>query len=128
MNSPNQFLLIDDDSDDHEIFEEALKLAFPHAECNFALDCPEAIALLVNKAIPVPDCIFMDWNLPKLPGIVCVEQLRQVIDPTKTKLFILTGSVPLSDPMLTNATVVNGILTKQNSLAKLAKEIASVIN
>lgn len=128
MNNPTHFLLIDDDSDDHEIFEEALKLAFPQAQCKFALDCPEAIELLLNKAIPIPDCIFMDWNLPKLPGVVCVEQLGQIIDPAKTKLFILTGSVPLTDPTLTNNPVVSGVVTKQNSLAELAKEIALVIN
>lgn len=127
MNYPANFLLIDDDRDDHEIFEEALKLAIPNANCYFAFTCIEAVELLKSKAVPIPDYIFMDWNLPGTQGMVCVEIIRQVVDGTSTKLFVLTGGGLIEDPALASTQLVNGILFKRASLDELATEIAAVI-
>lgn len=127
MNYSANFLLIDDDRDDHEIFEEALKICSPTANCSYTFTCPEAIKLLINKDIPMPDYIFMDWNLPKLYGFACVEQIKQVVSKT-TQLYILTGGTAITDPLLLNSELVNGILFKKASLDLFAKELASVIN
>jgi CheY-like chemotaxis protein len=127
MNYTANFLVIDDDLDDQEIFKEALKLSFPNAKCSYAFTCTQAIELLTSKAIAIPDYIFMDWNLPGTQGMVCVEQIRQVVGITSTKLFILTGGSPIPDPLLASPQLVNGILFKRASLAELAQEIATVI-
>jgi DNA-binding response OmpR family regulator len=127
MNRTPQLLLIDDDHDDHEIFAEALKIALPDVRCSFVFSCKEAIDLMDSKLIPIPECIFLDWHLPKLQGMACVERLRLIATENTTRLYILTGG-PVADQTILNSTMVNGILTKHSTLEEFAKEITSVIS
>lgn len=126
MNLPANFLVIDDDRDDHELFQEALELTFPTVQCYFAFTCTEAIELMENKIIASPDYVFMDWNLPGIQGMDCVEKIRQAIGQAP-QLFILTGGGSIIDPLLPTSKLVNGVLFKRASLDQMAKELAAAI-
>lgn len=71
-------LLIDDDEDDCEIFQEAISDSCPSAQLVIASDGVEAIEIL-NSGKVRPDVIFLDFNLPKMNGFDCLHLLK--IDP-----------------------------------------------
>lgn len=120
-------LLIDDDSEDQEIFLIALNEAFPSAECFFASNCPDAIENIANKRIPVPDYVFTDWNMPLMDGQKCIDELRALPGMENVKFFILSGSLP---SLYFKNKVINGVeavLVKQSSIQAFADQIKITI-
>lgn len=71
-------LLIDDDLDDQEIFQLALQKANEEAICVFANDGSHALQQLNTDLNFTPDCIFIDMNMPRMNGMQCLWQLRQI--------------------------------------------------
>ena len=67
-------LLVDDDDDDLEIFQEAATLVVPDIHWLTAKDGTRGLAVLENTQI-LPDYIFLDVNMPKMDGL---EFLRLV--------------------------------------------------
>ena len=63
-----RFLVIDDDSDDRELFSEALASVDPVIVCDQATDGAEALKRLTAREIAAPDIIFLDINMPVMNG------------------------------------------------------------
>ncbi|WEK36066.1 MAG: response regulator [Candidatus Pseudobacter hemicellulosilyticus] len=70
------FLLTDDDSDDRELFAEALMAIDPSIVCHFAEDGESALLLLESKRIAQPDMIFLDINMPGMNGWQLLKKLK----------------------------------------------------
>ncbi len=65
-------LEVDDDSDDRELFREAIHSISPRIRCEQVESGVEALAYL-KRAEVLPDFIFMDVNMPKMTGYECVN-------------------------------------------------------
>jgi len=70
-----RFLLIDDDTDDRELFSEALASVNPVIICDLAADAEEAFTKL-DKKENTPDMIFLDINLPVMTGWQFLSNLK----------------------------------------------------
>jgi iron complex outermembrane recepter protein len=70
--------LIDDDADDQEIFEIAMKKYDDNIECVFANNGPEALGKLLSDSEFVPDYIFLDINMPLMNGEECLEEIKKI--------------------------------------------------
>ena len=68
-------LYADDDRDDGELLIEALGTIDPSIECQLASDGKEAIQWL-NESHALPDCIFLDVNMPVMDGRECLSELK----------------------------------------------------
>jgi CheY-like chemotaxis protein len=68
-------LQFDDDSDDCELFMEALK-AVSSAFCTSLSDPLEALRRLVEKEIQ-PDVTFLDLNMPIMSGMELLGELKK---------------------------------------------------
>jgi CheY-like chemotaxis protein len=70
------FLLADDDSDDTEMFVEAIAGIDKSINCHSAVDGQEALKKLdeLNKK---PDLIFLDVNMPVMTGWQCLKILKE---------------------------------------------------
>ncbi len=121
------FLLIDDDQDDHIIFADALQIADPYATCDYAFNCPDAIDFLKKQVITIPDYIFMDWSMPYMDAIECIQALRQIPGIDRTPIYILSGSRPSFEIQDKVGLMIQKVLTKQNSIEQLALEIQDAI-
>ena len=75
---PERCFLIDDDLDDQEIFFMALQQFDEAIQCDFANDGAKAIEILKADTLNVPDCIFIDMNMPRMDGIECLEQIKKM--------------------------------------------------
>jgi CheY-like chemotaxis protein len=76
--SPTRCFLIDDDLDDQEIFLIAIEQFDASILCDFANDGAKAIEKLKADEVNVPNCIFIDLNMPRMNGIECLEEIRKM--------------------------------------------------
>ena len=77
MTMVKRFLLVDDDTDDRELFSEALACVNPVIICDLAADAEEALTILDSKEIDAPDIIFLDINLPLMTGWQFLANLKK---------------------------------------------------
>ncbi len=73
-----QLLLIDDDPDDQEIFCMALQSIDSTVQCTTANDGIEALQVLQSEKSFEPDFIFIDINMPRMNGIDCLKQIKEL--------------------------------------------------
>lgn len=71
-------LLIDDDTEDQEIFLDALKKVDPEIQCFCYDDVEEILQLLTRNEINNPDLFFVDLNMPKLNGKAVLKKLKSI--------------------------------------------------
>lgn len=67
-------LLVDDDSEESYLFNEALEHANLNIHLSRAHDGNDLISYLVNK--PTPDLVFMDINMPYKDGLEALTEIR----------------------------------------------------
>jgi CheY-like chemotaxis protein len=70
------FLLADDDPDDSDLFNEALKGIDSSIEFNYASNGKELIEKLQLDSLS-PQVIFLDINMPEMNGWECLESLKK---------------------------------------------------
>lgn len=72
-----KFLIVDDDTDDRELFCEALGEVLPESICYSAPNGRKAILALESGEISLPDLIFLDINMPVMNGWQCLSLLKE---------------------------------------------------
>lgn len=111
--------LIDDDSDDTQIFLEAVQAVNKDVVCRTALNPSKAIEELTATE-DLPDIIFLDYNMPSVNGLEFIKRIEH-IDRLK-HLEVIIISTPPEEVMLEwfkkNNTVVKYI-SKPNSIEEL---------
>lgn len=85
------WLLVDDDSDDREIFLMSLKKINKQIDCDIAKDGAEALQKLRNYAV-LPDCIVLDLNMPIMDGRECLSELKKDDKLKNIPVFIYSTS------------------------------------
>jgi len=120
-------VLIDDDTDDHEIFSMALEeIEEPFSILNF-MDCESALQHFSIGDVQQPDFVFVDINLPRISGGQCLERLqtlRQFDNPT---IVIYSTSIPEEWKAKLEAIGVNEFLMKTGSLSDLKEELVAIM-
>lgn len=115
-------LLTDDDPDDRFLFEEALLSADPNITYDSAVDGLDAIDKLSQGNIP--DVIFMDVNMPRMNGIACLKELRQI--PTLREIPVImysTSSYYRDECFRLGA---NAYIEKPSDFAKLCEKLRTI--
>lgn len=76
-NKPSlRFFIIDDDEDDRNLCLEAVKTLDVEVQCHFPVDCLEAMELMLQPGVTLPDLIFLDINMPRVDGWRCLANLK----------------------------------------------------
>jgi len=82
-------LLIDDDSDDQEIFLSIIDEVAPDVVCATARNGQDALKKLAEEGFK-PDLIFVDLNMPLMNGKEFLSECRQVAGCKDIPVVILT--------------------------------------
>jgi CheY-like chemotaxis protein len=77
MSQYRSILLIDDDTEDQEIFLDAIKEVDPLILCSFANDAEEALRQLNEEILLRPDILFIDLNMPKINGKQLLREIKK---------------------------------------------------
>ncbi len=68
--------LADDDVDDCDLFEDALKEVSDHTTLKTASDGIKLMNILGDTVPPAPDFIFLDLNMPRKNGFECLAEIK----------------------------------------------------
>ena len=122
------FLLADDDSDDAELFGEALTGINPRVEFYHVENGKRLLEFLSSKQDRKPDIIFLDLNMPEISGWQCLTRLKnETVYKDIPVIIYSTSSNPL-DKKTAIELGASGFLTKPSNfklLVKLLNIIAS---
>ena len=91
-NSVRHILIIDDDLDDIEIFEEVLHQLDSRIHLTTLYNCYDIINVL-NKLDSIPDVLFIDVNLPGEDGLECIETIKAASKYSNLKVVIYCGAI-----------------------------------
>ena len=81
-------MLIDDDEDDCDLFCDAAN-EIVDCNCHCVRNSQEAL-LVLNRTNKLPDCIFLDINMPVLDGFTVLQRLKS--NPKLSKIPVVMYS------------------------------------
>lgn len=121
------FLLAEDDPDDRFLFSEALKLVDPAINCIMVGNGREVMTLLENDFFSLPDCIFLDVNMPLMNGLECLKAIKS--EPAYQTIRVILYSTTLDKNVEKDilATGAAGCFVKPASPAELAICLGNLI-
>ena len=119
-------LSVDDDLEDIEIFCEAVRDIDPTIICLVAKSAEEALQIL-NSDIDLPQYIFLDINMPKTDGNVCLKEIKKDARLRHIPVIMYSTHTRISD-MEAYRELNAGFLVKQNSYNELIAELRKVLN
>lgn len=122
----NQILLIDDDADDHYLLDMALKEFDNNINLTYYQDSTDALSNLLSDTPEVFDMIFLDWNMPKIPGKECLILLRQLPPYKNLPIVIYTTSNSQKDREEALGLGATYFLTKPHNLKELYKHLTLI--
>lgn len=118
--------LVDDDTDEHELFGEALRTVSEDITLVTAINGLDAIRKLDSNAIATPDVIFLDLNMPKMNGIQFLEKIKASDNYASIPVHIYTTSSNPEHKAAALSLGATSFFTKPDSLTELCKTISRV--
>jgi CheY-like chemotaxis protein len=117
-------LLIDDDEDEFELFIDALHEMPFHCECMYSRNPEQALNLLCWK---VPDLIFIDYNMPRINGLQCLWEIKQMKILQDVPVILYSSAV--SEELTRNAISIGAALCirKPHKVKILAETLMRVL-
>ena len=83
--------LADDDIDDREVFEDAVKQILPSTTVTTFLNGELLMDAL--HAGQVPDILFLDINMPCKDGMDCLKEIRAMVQFSRLPIIMFSSSV-----------------------------------
>ncbi|WP_051350407.1 response regulator [Dyadobacter alkalitolerans] len=117
------FVMIDDDIDDHEIFNMALQDIDKPLKCLFFSDCESALAHFNSGPVTAPGFVFIDIGLPRINGDECLQQLQQLKEFDNPWIIIYSTSIPAEWKPKLEQIGVDRCIQKTGSIPALVDEI-----
>ena len=127
---PIEILLIEDNPGDARLTREALRDARVRNNLHVALDGVEALAFLRRQgkyaAVPSPDLILLDLNLPKKDGREVLDEIKRDDHFRHIPVVILTTSQAERDIIESYRLRANAYVTKPVDLEQFLQVVQSI--
>ena len=127
---PIEILLVEDNPGDVRLTREALKDAKVRNNLHVTMDGVEALAFLrkegAHRAVPRPDLILLDLNLPKKNGREVLEEIKQDPSLQHIPVVILTTSQAEQDVFESYRLRANAYVTKPVDLEQFLRVVQSI--
>ncbi|SDF63150.1 Response regulator receiver domain-containing protein [Dyadobacter soli] len=119
--------MIDDDSDEHEIFKMAVDDLHQSLNTLFFYDCESAIEHFSQSTAVAPGYVFMDFRLPRIDGDSCLQELQRLKQFDEPLLVIFSSSLPGDWREKLLNVGADEFLEKTSSIELLSQRIANLI-
>ena len=126
MSYPNRIFLIDDDEDDGYIFNIALSHLPHHFELTYYQDSEKALATLSNAAFNPPDMLFIDWNMPKVSGDLCLQSIRKLPGYATVPIVIYSTSHHIELQKEAHRLGASHFLAKPSTIKDLTEKLKDI--
>jgi CheY-like chemotaxis protein len=121
-------MIIDDDSDDRDLFGEALAEADDSYSLISAKDAEHAMEIISDPAFEAPIFIFLDLNMPKMNGWACLSQFRKIQKLRASHVIMYSTSQTEEDMRRAIDSGASYFLTKPSRFSDLVDAISKVIH
>jgi len=120
-----EILLIDDDTDELEVFAEALRSVDKNIQCSQARDLKEALEFLNYSS---PAYIFIDYNMPKINGLEVVSEIKKIEKLGNSKIILYSNYI--SEEMNEKAIYLGAYkcVKKPSMINVLIKNLREILN
>ena len=122
-------ILIDDDGDDKDVFQDILKDLKVSNPLIWFQNCDDAFSYLKTTS-EQPFIIFCDLNLPGLPGIECKRQIDDDKELRKKSIPFVFCSTTADQKTVNEAytkMTVQGFFQKKNTYSELKETIKVIV-
>jgi len=130
QNGLTNIFLTDDDSDDCQLFSEALHEIFPDSQTRLTItnDGVKLMEALKESVPPAPEVIFLDLNMPRKNGFECMQEIRKtaLYQNIPIIIFSTTSNSDIVDKTFEHG--ANFYICKPQSYSLLKKTIALVLS
>ena len=125
---PKNFLVVDDDCEDTELFVEAVGSVDAEVNCLNAVHGREALDKLNGHTIQLPDIIFLDINMPVMNGWQFLTEIKESNDLRQIPIIMYSTSSNRSD--VKNAISAGALcfFTKPDDYLRLKKILQIVVS
>jgi CheY-like chemotaxis protein len=121
-------LFIDDDEDDKLVFGHALSAVDQNILYLTASDGQEALKILLDELVILPDVIFMDLNMPKMDGFTCLDHIKKTDDLKEIPVLILSTSTNPRDMERAKKLGAQKFITKPSTYSGLVEALKTTIS
>ena len=121
-------LLIDDDRDDAELFSDALEELNMDTVVAYFSDGSEGVEKLRAQAIPAPDMVFLDINMPQINGWDCLRELKQIAYLKKIPIVMYSTSNLDKQNVSPEDVGAAAFMTKPDNFGELKARLSSIIS
>lgn len=119
-------LLIDDDSDDIEIFIEAINDLNDTIKCMAETNPIKALENLKSSE-KLPDLIFLDYNMPSMNGCEFLEKMREVKELRQIPVILYSNYSQAAAEHLCITNDNEKYITKPNSFKELKAVLKNIL-
>ncbi len=127
MSKQVRILLVDDDEDNHTLFIEAVKDVTENLDYACVTSGEEALRILKETTLPLPDFIFLDLRMPRMDGKDCLKQIKKIDRAKDIPVIIYTTLRREEDVIETQVLGAAYFLEKPDVYADLKKSLANII-
>jgi len=121
-------LLVDDDLDDQEVFLMTIEKINKNIKCLTANNGVEALLLLTAPGSFVPDYIFLDVNMPKMNGIECLKNIKDIEHLSNCKVFMYSTTSETSVVEKSKKLGATDFIVKPVSPTVLKEILSGILN
>lgn len=121
----NNIWLVDDDKEDRDLFEDAVKQILPNVLVTSIPDGDELLDLL--NAGKIPDMLFLDINMPCKNGFDCLKEIREVRKLVKLPVIVFSSSTNDKDINASYGFGANLFYSKPSSFADLIAGLSNLL-
>ena len=120
--------LIDDDTDDQEIFSFVMQEVYNPAQCFFANDGVQAIEKIKGDTLFIPDLIFIDINMPKINGVQCLAEIKKVSRLKNVPAYMYSTSAETEIVEECKRLGATDFIKKHTDITELKEELIRIIS
>jgi CheY-like chemotaxis protein len=120
-------LLVDDDPDDIDLFQEALNEVDSLVNFHSARNGVKALEFLLTPPTITPDLIVLDINMPEMDGWRCLTELKQTPLLKQIPAIMYSTSVTKTDASKASDLGALGIYKKPERFEELIHLLKSIL-
>lgn len=118
---------MDDDPDEHLLFQDALKELPAAPRLVYARDGQQLMQFLSDEKAELPAIIFLDLNMPRMNGFECLQEIRKSskLNRIPVVIFSTTSQTQAIDKVYEQG--ANYYIRKPNTFAMLKEVIERML-